>query len=155
MVKNIKGFTIIELMTTVAILAVVAALAVPSIGNLMRSNKLTAAANDLYASVSIARSEAIKRKSNITLEPVGNNWGNGWRVMEGANKLNQSNPIAEGFTGSSQASKGVLTFGPNGYTTAPNPWGVNDGVKFCDGDGKAKIITVKTSGSITVKDASC
>lgn len=155
MIRNTKGFTIIELMTTVAILAVIAALAVPSIGNLMRKNKLTAAANELYASVSIARSEAIKRKSNITLEPVGNNWGNGWRVMDGVNKVNQSNPIAEGFSGSSQADKGVLTFSPSGYTTVSNPWGVDDGVKFCDGDGKAKIVTVRTSGSIAVKDASC
>lgn len=145
----------IELMTTIALLAIIAALAVPSIGSLLRSNKLTAASNELVASISIARSEAIKRKANVTLEPVGSTWADGWRVMVGAEKVNESNPIADSFDASSKADKGSVTFQPSGYPSTLHPWGKDDGVKFCDGEGKAKIISVNAAGSITVKDSTC
>lgn len=152
--KN-RGFTIIELMTTIALLAIISALAVPSIGNLMRSNKLTAASNELIASISIARSEAIKRKADVTLEPVGSTWADGWRVVSGAETINESNPIDSKFKASTKADKGSVTFKPNGYASEINPWGNGDGVKFCDGKGKAKIITMNTAGSITVNDSTC
>lgn len=155
MIRNKRGFTIIELLTTIALLAVISAIAVPSIGNLMRSNKLTAVSNDLYSSIAIARSEAIKRKENVTLEPVGDNWANGWTVSAAGNNIDTSKAIAKGFKASSKSDKGSVTFGPTGYATTLNPWGNGDGVKFCDGEGKAKIVTVNTAGSIRVKDASC
>jgi type IV fimbrial biogenesis protein FimT len=148
MIQKTRGFTIIELMTTVAVLGVIAAIAVPSIGNLMRKNELTASANDLFSSISIARSEAIKNKTDVTLEPLGGNWANGWRVMANAQEIDKTGPISGGFNASSQADKGSITFGPNGYTKVPNPWGAGDGVK-------AKIVSVNTAGSITVKDSSC
>ncbi|RDX37452.1 hypothetical protein DZA50_01755, partial [Kangiella sp. HD9-110m-PIT-SAG07] len=59
------------------------------------------------------------------------------------------------FNASSQADKGNLIFSPSGYTTTTNPWGAGDGVKFCDGEGKAKVVTVNTAGSIRINDATC
>ena len=155
MILKTRGFTIVELMTAIALLAVIAALTVPSIGNLMRSNKLTAVSNDLFSSISMARSEAIKRKTDVTLEPIGNSWENGWRVVSNGNEIDTSKAIADGFKASTKAEKDSVIFGPNGYATTNNPWGAGDGVKFCDGEGKAKIVTVNTAGSIKVIDASC
>ena len=59
------GFTLVELMVTVAVLAIVMAVAVPSFTNLINSNRLTAQANEVLAGLILARTEAIKRNESI------------------------------------------------------------------------------------------
>lgn len=59
------GFTLVELMVTVAVLAIVMAVAVPSFTNLINSNRLTAQANEVLAGLILARTEAIKRNESM------------------------------------------------------------------------------------------
>jgi type IV fimbrial biogenesis protein FimT len=59
-----SGFTLLELMVTIAILAIVAALGTPSLANIIRDNRVTAQANDLVSLLTLARSEAVKRRNN-------------------------------------------------------------------------------------------
>ncbi|MEE2024656.1 MULTISPECIES: GspH/FimT family pseudopilin [Alkalimonas] len=59
------GFTLIELMVTVAVLAVVLLVAVPSFGNLILSNRLNAQANQLLAAIEYAKTEAVKNNANV------------------------------------------------------------------------------------------
>jgi type IV fimbrial biogenesis protein FimT len=61
------GFTIIELMITVATASILLAIAVPSFNQLIVSGRLTAQSNDRVAAISLARSEAIKRNASVTL----------------------------------------------------------------------------------------
>lgn len=61
------GFTMIELMITVALASILLAVAVPSFNQIIVSGRLTAQTNEMVAAVSLARSEAIKRNANVTL----------------------------------------------------------------------------------------
>ncbi|OCW96968.1 GspH/FimT family pseudopilin [Alishewanella sp. HH-ZS] len=62
---NISGFTLIEVMVTVAVLAIVITVAVPSFGNLLAANRLTGQSNELLGALALARNEAIKQNQDI------------------------------------------------------------------------------------------
>lgn len=61
------GFTMVELMITVAILAILVALAVPSFTSMINSSRLAAQANELVASLQLARGEAVRRNARVTV----------------------------------------------------------------------------------------
>jgi len=87
-ISVVRGFTLIELMVTIAVMAILLAVAIPSFNDVLLGNKLTAHANNLVASTFIARSEAIKRNVAVTLcaSSDGANcatsggWEQGWIV---------------------------------------------------------------------------
>lgn len=61
------GFTIVELMFTVFIAAILFAVAVPSFRQMMANNRLATQSNDMIGAVNIARSEAITRNTDVVL----------------------------------------------------------------------------------------
>lgn len=87
--NQLRGFTLVELMITIAVMAILAALAAPSFNDALLGNKLGSYANNLVASAYTARSEAIKRNAIITLCAstdgatcaTTGGWEQGWIVM--------------------------------------------------------------------------
>jgi type IV fimbrial biogenesis protein FimT len=61
------GFTLIELMVAIFVLAVLLGLSVPNFRDFLRNSRLTAAANDLLADINLARTESIKRRQIVTV----------------------------------------------------------------------------------------
>lgn len=59
------GFTLLELMVTLAVLGIIAAIAFPSMSTLINNNRLAAATSELAAGLQLARSEAIRRNARI------------------------------------------------------------------------------------------
>jgi len=85
---NNKGFTIMELMITVSIAAIIMATAVPSMQIMNANSRMSSVANDLASDLKKARNMAVVARRNHTFAAVDssvstNIWGNkGWRVTE-------------------------------------------------------------------------
>jgi prepilin-type N-terminal cleavage/methylation domain-containing protein len=62
-----RGFTLIELMIAIAVFAILLAIAVPSFRDASLAARLGSIANNMVASVQLARSEAIKRNAVVRL----------------------------------------------------------------------------------------
>lgn len=77
-----RGFTIVELMVVLVIVALLALLAAPSLVEFKRNSELNAATNQLLSSVNAARTEAMRRGTRAGLVPfVADDWTRGWRVF--------------------------------------------------------------------------
>ncbi|WP_382200737.1 GspH/FimT family pseudopilin [Hydrogenophaga defluvii] len=91
--QNTRGFTLVELMVTTSIAAVMLAIAAPSLRDFVQRSQLSSAANDLSLALMYARSEAIKRGWPVTVCKSANpsasspacssaaNWQTGWVVF--------------------------------------------------------------------------
>ncbi|MBF0444372.1 MAG: GspH/FimT family pseudopilin [Magnetococcales bacterium] len=78
------GFTLMELMVVLAIVAISASIAMPNFRNFMLTQEVKTATVDLHLSMLYARSEAVKRNSSVTLTPVTTGvWNGGWDVKFG------------------------------------------------------------------------
>jgi prepilin-type N-terminal cleavage/methylation domain-containing protein len=78
------GFSLIELMVAVAVSAILIAFAVPEFNKTMRRNSVEATSNLLQSSFAFARSEAIKRATNVSVvqnTANSSNWPAGWQVI--------------------------------------------------------------------------
>jgi len=87
------GVTLIELLVTISIAAILVAVAVPGFQDFFRRNRIDAAASDLMAALSYARSEAIRRGVRVSVcrSDTGANcttaqpWQSGWIVFTNPN----------------------------------------------------------------------
>ena len=117
-----SGFTLIELLVTITIAAILLSIAVPSFRDAALGSRLSNIANDLNASVQLARSEAIKRNAPVTLCTstdglacdVSDDWEQGWIVLAGAEVLQYQQAISEGFKVARTAGTGAMVFQPIG-----------------------------------------
>ena len=164
-----RGFTLIEMMVTVAILAILIAAVTPSFRGLLRDNQAATQANALVTSLMLARSEAIKRnapvvmcRSNTGTSCVGSNWADGWIVFADANNngavntgetiVQTAGQLAASFaltTGSASA----FTYRPDGSVTTA------DNFLLCPPDkvsSRARQIQVDATGRpVVVKGGTC
>ncbi|PCJ21668.1 MAG: hypothetical protein COB04_02885 [Gammaproteobacteria bacterium] len=92
--KASRGYTLIEMMVTVSIAGVILSLAIPSYNNLVNDEYIAGASNQLLGAMRLARSEAVKRKTQVKVcagnggrqcADVNNSWVNGWIVYVDTN----------------------------------------------------------------------
>jgi prepilin-type N-terminal cleavage/methylation domain-containing protein len=102
-VKRTAGFTLLELMISIALIGILLALAGPSFRDFTSSNRVTAANNDLITAFNLARGEASRRSTPVTICASADgttcgdatNWASGWIVFQ--------NPGTAGVIGATPA----------------------------------------------------
>lgn len=86
-----KGFTIIELMVTIAVLAILITIALPGFESMIDKRRIIGAAESIYSDLQLARSESVKRSRNVLVSVTTNASGSctGWSVTvsEGSDQL--------------------------------------------------------------------
>jgi type IV fimbrial biogenesis protein FimT len=124
------GFTLTELMVTLAVAGIMLTLAIPSLGNLIRDNRIASQSSEFLGALAYARSEAVKRGNSVlvsAISPVaGNEFGNGWRVwadVNGNGVLDSGEPtlrLHDNLQGNSLAASGgvqAVSYLPTGFIT--------------------------------------
>jgi type IV fimbrial biogenesis protein FimT len=169
-----QGLTQVELIVGLAILAILLAIAIPGYGNFMNYNRLVAATNTLVSSLQLARSEAIKRRSRVTVckssAPMdatptcdaGANWEQGWLVfVDGGTKgvldigdqiLKVHGAVPEADITPSNFSA-YASYLPSGTSQAPNGLG-NGTLHICLAGNKRSII-INSIGRIRIRKSTC
>src|SRR5262245_41211286 len=87
--RTSRGFTLVELMIGLMVLAILITIGVPSFNNAVLGARLNGFAGELYGSMQLARSEAIKRNALVTLCTSSDgeecdaaaDWQDGWIVL--------------------------------------------------------------------------
>jgi type IV fimbrial biogenesis protein FimT len=128
------GFTLIELMVAVAMIAILSAVAAPSFSEMMMRSAVRSASSDLGSDINLARAEAIRVGGRVSVCPrasptamaCGSEWSRGWLVFreagasnigtfEGADRLlREHGAIHRDLTLSRTTGAGAITFTPSG-----------------------------------------
>ena len=101
------GFTLIELMVVVVILAIISTIGIPNLTRFLERNRVVGVTNDLLGGIQFSRSEAARLNTTAVICPgptgsqedcsVGS-WNDGWRVMRNGNRLRVADTINPGIT---------------------------------------------------------
>ncbi|MDB6050983.1 MAG: hypothetical protein JWR17_3729 [Pseudomonas sp.] len=118
-----NGFTIIELMVTIAIVGIFAAIAVPSFSSLIHKSSVTSVANEFYDLLQYSRAEAVTRGATVIVSAPGavNTAWNGDATVTVATTI-----LRRIGTGGFQpnvvitSASGIVTFSPTGTATLPS-----------------------------------
>lgn len=156
-IKTLSGFTLLELMITLAIAGIIAMIGIPSFQSLINNSRLTAHANDLLSALNYARSEAVSRNTDIVITKIGgaaSEWEGGWTIHDGTELLKQHEAIGNGYTlrtGNNYTT--MLTYTSAGFSEGDTGLG-NDSFTLCNADldiASARKIVVNKIGRAYVQ----
>lgn len=147
-----RGFTLIELMVTVALVAVVSTLAAPSFRELMAAQRTRSAASAFVESLWLARSEAIKRNAAVGFSMTSVSAP--WQIKAGATVLREAGGVPSVAVTYKQPPDGGgdFEFNPHGRLASGGGSVLELGVS---GTAVYRCISVTTTGRATVKDGKC
>lgn len=137
------GFTLIEMLVVIAVIAVLVGIAIPSLATFQRTSELRSVAGGFLAALQAARTEAMKRGLDTYVVPAtGSDWSTGWTVFADAN-LNQSLDTA--------SDPVLLSVGAIPSRTAVAS-GVSEATAFAD--GSSRYVRFNGGGFPLAKDGS-
>jgi type IV fimbrial biogenesis protein FimT len=114
-----SGFTLIEMMTVVSILAVMLGILAPSFSSFLASQQAKSLTYDLTGDLMLARNEALKRNASVSISRGGSGWEQGWAVatVATAEQLSRRNAAAQSVTVTGAPAS--IRFDPNGRVSSP------------------------------------
>lgn len=160
--RNERGFTVIELMMALAVIAILAAAAMPAFGRLIQSGHAQAARSALIASLNTARMSAASKVANVGVCPSSDQqycdrttqWQGGWLtfvdldrngVRDDGEDILQAVTAAEGVAILTTAGRARIAYRPDGSSA-----GSNVTFTICDrrGPAQATAIVVNNAGRV-------
>jgi len=175
MARALAGFTLIELIITLAIAAILLTLAAPSFQTMLAKNRVAGLTNELSASLQLARSEAIKRGKTITVckcaDPTATtlacdttdsaSWTSGWLVYIGTYTASPAlaNILRVGQPASTNVIQGGTDFkkSVSYYSSGTSSGSGNEAARtltICVAPEQRKIIISRT-GQIQISTGTC
>lgn len=145
-----RGFTLIELMITVSIVGILAALAAPSFSGLIQKSRLDTEVSRLMEGLQFARQEAVRLNSTVSIE-VENSWADALRIKQGTTDLREypSSSADTSATASDSALKKIEFNGLGGVKTPS----MKVGIEYTVGS-LTQTINVCPSGAV-LKGGAC
>ena len=166
-----SGFTLIELMVTLAVAAIILSVGVPSFRAVIMDNRLVSQANQLVTSIKIARSAAVRYQRNATVCASANfdatvpscsastDWSDGWIVWVDKDRdaATDANEVISVFGPIHDAS--TLTSGAPAFTYDARGFGVTGAADMTLCDSRTaetgRLIRVNTVGRTNVQRQGC
>jgi len=141
-----RGFTLVELMATLVIMAIVITIGVPGLTDFIASQRVRTTASDLVADMSLARAEAIKESRQAIMERVAgatSTWKDGWRICVDINgngtcdaaEIRKTTTPVPGRTAVCATTADLddrIVFRPDGRVLRATAPGAGDGIKVSD-----------------------
>ncbi len=176
--KQTSGFSLIELMVVITVVAILLALAVPSFQGMIATSNLTSTTNDLIATLARARSDAIRRGKRVTVCMSADgaactttgNWSQGWimfnvndRDATDATVQNTSDitavttTISNGIVVKAKSSHSYFSYSADGQAKLMNGGSGAGTIRVCSGssalndDARARDIRINWIGRVTVE----
>jgi len=150
-----RGFTIIELMITVLLVAILLSIGIPSFASIFKQNRLAAQANTILSSVNYARAETINQNQNVVIAPnsAGTNWSGGWSVSVNGTVIRSFDAIENGTLISNRTA---ITFQSDGTITDTANITLTIRPSDCPaGDPDLRVITINPSGLSRSSPGNC
>ncbi|WP_310154748.1 GspH/FimT family pseudopilin [Luteimonas sp. 3794] len=149
------GFTMVELMVTVAIIGILAVVAVPAMTGLINNSRLSGLSGEVVSAVQFARSEAVRRNARVTLCASADglacsnaaDWSR-WIVLAPDNTSGGTDVVLDGVApGNAQVSgpAGRIVFRPSGLVVSQAQ--LTACVPTTNPENNRRIVTVGLSGS--------
>lgn len=166
--RFLSGFTIIELLVAMTVAAVLLGMALPAFDTFIEQRNMSSRVNGFIAAVNLARSEAINRGGNVSVQAVNagdnaNEWGPGFCVVVGTpgNCPNDPAVLIRQFDAAGAATMnglgslngvGTLTFNGRGLLTLGAP----GTIEICEaGVARGREVAVNTIGRAASAELAC
>ena len=160
--ERIGGFTLFELMVTLAVAALILSLGVPGFRSFIQNNRATTHTNDLVTALNLGRSEATRRGVTILLCSSSdgatcsgsNDWSSGWIVRRSAGAVLRTWPERSGGAGVLTANVSQIQFQARGSLAGGTVPLLQIRLPDCSGD-QGRDVSVNMAGRIAVTRVTC
>jgi len=166
-----NGFSLIEVITTMAIAAIVLTISIPSFQSYIQNNRQAIAINELATALQLARNSAVSRRvrvtvckssdgSNCVMDGNASDWTQGWIIFADTNGDNTRDadedilrvhgPIQGNLTISGgHNTNDRISFSPNGLLAS-----LNGTITYCDsrGNDHASALVISRAGRVRFED---